>query len=78
MYATRRVTVAIERLKGAFLEYPDLRMTPDDAVAWAAVECSTTRSILEALSDVGFLQREPHDVFSRPLDQRTPSLEYFA
>jgi DNA-binding IclR family transcriptional regulator len=55
---TPRITEAVERLKGLFLEMPDTPVLAEDAARRAGLEQSTCDIILEALADARFLTRD--------------------
>lgn len=55
-----RITEAVERLKGMFLEMPDTPVPPEDAARLSGLEQSTCDILLEALKDARFLTRD-HD-----------------
>lgn len=55
---TLRITEAVERLKGLFLEMPDTPVLAEDAARRAGLEQSTCEIILEALADARFLTRD--------------------
>ena len=63
--ATPRVTDAVQRLKGVFLESPTVQMSLVDATRLAGLERNTTRLILEALEDARFLRRASNGLFMR-------------
>jgi predicted transcriptional regulator of viral defense system len=67
--ATPRVTDAVQKLKGVFLETPATQMSLVDATRLAGLERNTTRLILEALEDAHFLRRASNGLFiRRPAD----------
>ena len=63
--ATPRVSDAVQRLKGVFLESPTVQMSLIDATRLAGLERNTTRLILEALEDARFLRRASNGLFMR-------------
>ena len=68
--ATPRVTDAVQKLKGVFLETPSMQLSLVDATRLAGLERNTTRLILEALEDAHFLRRASNGLFiRRSLDQ---------
>jgi DNA-binding IclR family transcriptional regulator len=60
-----RVTDAVHRLKGMFLEDPGTRLSLEDASRLTGVERSTCSAILDALQDAHFLSRGHDGLFSR-------------
>ncbi len=62
---TPRITEAVERLKGLFLQMPDTPVLAEDAARQAGLEPSTCNIILEALADARFLTRDPAGRFVR-------------
>ena len=71
--ATPRVTDAVQKLKGVFLEIPSMQMSLVDASRLAGLERNTTRLILEALEDAHFLRRSANGLFMRRPVERQPS-----
>jgi DNA-binding IclR family transcriptional regulator len=65
MYPTPRVSEAVARLRGVFLETPSTELSLADAVRLSGVERPTCRIILEALEDARFLARDPRGLFIR-------------
>jgi len=63
--AAPRVTEAVQRLKGVFLEVPTTQMSLVDASRLSGLERNTTRLILEALEDARFLRRASNGLFMR-------------
>ena len=63
--AAPRVTEAVQRLKGVFLEVPTTQMSLVDASRLSGLERNTTRLILEALEDARFLRRSSNGLFMR-------------
>lgn len=63
--AAPRVSEAVQRLKGVFLEVPTTQMSVVDASRLAGLERNTTRLILEALADARFLRRASNGLFMR-------------
>jgi hypothetical protein len=63
--AAPRVTEAVQRLKGVFLEVPTTQMSLVDASRLSGLERHTTRVILEALEDARFLRRSSNGLFMR-------------
>ena len=59
MEASTRVVVALGRLKDIFLEFPDTRLSPDEAASVLSLEPHQCHALLSALEDVRFLQRNP-------------------
>jgi hypothetical protein len=58
MQPTERVMVALERLKGFFLEAPGLRLSPTEAQEVSGLDDELCGLLLSALVDVRFLIRE--------------------
>jgi DNA-binding IclR family transcriptional regulator len=65
MYPTPRVSEAVARLRGVFLETPSTELSLADAVRLSGVERPTCRIILEALEDARFLARDSRGLFIR-------------
>jgi DNA-binding IclR family transcriptional regulator len=63
---TPRITEAVERLKGLFLEMPDVPVPADDAARRAGLEQSTCDILLQALEDTRFLTRDGRGRFIHP------------
>ena len=61
-----RITEAVERLKGLFLEMPDTPVLAEDAARRAGLEQATCDIILEALEDARFLKRDPAGRYVHP------------
>ncbi len=61
--ASWRVTDAVQKLKGMFLEAPATQMSLMDASRLSGLERDTTRLVLEALEDARFLVRAPNGLF---------------
>lgn len=59
MEANTRVVIALGRLKDIFLEFPDTRLSLDEASSLLALEPHQCHALLTALEDVRFLQRNP-------------------
>lgn len=57
MYATPRVTQAIDLLKGIFLEIPGTKLSIDDAARLSGLERTICVHVLEALEGARFLRR---------------------
>jgi DNA-binding IclR family transcriptional regulator len=68
MTNTLRITEAVERLKGVFLESPGTPMPAEDAARRAGVEQSTCDIILETLENTRFLTRDRSGRFVHPDD----------
>ena len=62
MQATTRVVVALERLKGVFLEIPETKLSLLDAARIAELDHHVCRQLLAALVDVRFLTHTPEGV----------------
>ena len=60
-----RVTVALERLKGLFLEIPDTRLSLTEAARLANLDTDLCHGILTALEDVRFLTRQHDGLYYR-------------
>jgi DNA-binding IclR family transcriptional regulator len=67
MYTTPRVTQALERLKGIFLEVPGTRLSLTDAARVSGLELSVCGVVLQALENVRFLRRDRNGLFIRAL-----------
>jgi hypothetical protein len=65
MEATGRVVVALERLKGVFLEIPDTKLSLLDATKIAGLDTHLCRQLLGALVDVRFLTHGPDGAYER-------------
>jgi DNA-binding IclR family transcriptional regulator len=66
---TPRITEAVERLKGLFLEMPDTPVPAEDAARRAGLDQSTCDILLEALQDTRFLTRDPSGRFIHKGDE---------
>ena len=67
--ASSRVTDAVQKLKGVFLQAPATQLSLVDAVRLSGLERDTTRLILEALEDARFLRRASNGLFvKRPVE----------
>ena len=60
-----RVTIALERLKGLFLEIPDTRLSLSEAARLANLDTDLCHGILTALEDVRFLTRQHDGMYYR-------------
>ena len=67
MYTTPRITQALERLKGIFLEVPGTRLSLTDAARVSGLERSMCEVVLQALENVNFLRRDRNGLFIRAL-----------
>ena len=67
MHATKRVTEALDHLKSAFLEGPQVRLSVDEASSLAGLDPPTCQQILQALQDVRFLRCERDGAFFHPM-----------
>ena len=67
MEATTRVVVALERLKGLFLEIPDTQLSLIEATRIAGLEPHVCRQLLGALVDGRFLQHGKDGAYRRCL-----------
>ena len=65
MVALPKVTDAVARLKGVFLENPGSQMSLDDASRLSGLEPAACLMILEALEDARFLTRTRDGLFVR-------------
>ena len=83
MQASTRIVIALETLKGLFLETPNLRLSLREASEIAGLEPNVCRELLAALLDVRFLAQEwdgayykrltPATEASTPVDAAMPS-----
>lgn len=71
MQATTRVVVALERLKGVFLEIPETKLSLLDAARIAELDHHVCRQLLAALVDVRFLMHTPDGAYRRRGPLRT-------
>jgi hypothetical protein len=55
-----------DRIRGEFLEMPGLRLTPDQAARFWALDRRLSEHILDSLASVGFLARTPKGAYMRP------------
>lgn len=60
-----RVTEALQRLRGVFLEVPGTRMTVADASRLSGLDRSTCGMVLAALEDARFLKRGRDGLYQR-------------
>ena len=60
-----RVSDAVQRLKGMFLEMPGTQLSMADATRLSGLERPVCRVVLEALEDARFLQRRRDGLFMR-------------
>ena len=65
MDSTVRVTEAVERLKGVFLEIPGTQLSIADASRLSGLERHVCSVVLEALEDARFLTRSRNGLFVR-------------
>jgi hypothetical protein len=65
MEASIRVTEALQRLKGIFLEVPGTRMTVADATRLSGLDRCVCGLILSALEDARFLKRGRDGLYQR-------------
>ena len=65
MEATTRVVVALERLKGVFLEIPGTQLSLADAATISGLDSHMCRQLLAALVDVRFLTYTPTGAYRR-------------
>jgi len=54
-----------ERIRGEFLEMPDLRLTPQQASRLWAVDRATSEVVLDRLTSAGFLSRTREGAYLR-------------
>jgi DNA-binding IclR family transcriptional regulator len=80
MEATTRVVVALERLKGVFLEIPGTQLSLTDAATISGLDNNMCRQLLAALVDVRFLTFTPAGAYRRrgPISQEDFSQEVFS
>ena len=64
---TARVSEALERLKGAFHEAPDARVSIAEASSWSGLDWARCRQLLEALEHVRFLRRGHDGLYERSM-----------
>ena len=60
-----RVELALQRLRGVFLQVPDARLSLADAVRVAGLEAHLCRVLLNALEDLQFLKRGQDGFYRR-------------
>jgi hypothetical protein len=60
-----RVVVALERVKGLFLEMPQTRLTLAETSRACGIDADLCEGLLAALADVRFLQRDQRGIYSR-------------
>src|SRR5207253_10411615 len=68
MDSTTRVSQALERLKGMFLDVPGTRLSIDEASRLSGFDETTCSAIVKALEDARFLKRQRDGVFTRASD----------
>ena len=74
MEASARIVVALERLKGVYLETPEARLSLPEATSIAGLESHLCRQLLAALVDVRFLSRDAEGVYYRHPSQSSEEL----
>jgi DNA-binding IclR family transcriptional regulator len=65
MEAVPRVTEAVQRLKGVFLEVPGTRLTLADATRLSGLDRPTCHQVLMALEDARFVKRGRDGIYER-------------
>jgi DNA-binding IclR family transcriptional regulator len=65
MEAVPRVTEAVQRLKGVFLEVPGTRLTLADATRLSGLDRPTCHQILMALEDARLVKRGRDGIYER-------------
>ena len=65
MEATPRVSEAVQRLKGVFLETPTTRLTLADATRLSGLDRPMCHLVLMALEDARFVRRGRDGVYER-------------
>ena len=65
MEAVPRVTDAVQRLKGVFLEVPGTRLTLADATRLSGLDRPLCHLVLMALEDARFVKRGRDGVYER-------------
>jgi hypothetical protein len=65
MEAVPRVTEAVQRLKGVFLQLPETRLTLADATRLSGLDRPMCHLVLMALEDARFLKRGRDGVYER-------------
>ena len=63
-----RLTDAVERLHGMFMDVPGMRLSPDDAARLSGVDSPMCQAILEAMLAARFLKRGRDGTFTRTSD----------
>jgi hypothetical protein len=63
-----RVSDAVLRLKGVFLEVPGTQLSLSQASQLSGLECSICQTILSALEDARFLKRGRNGLYQRRTD----------
>jgi hypothetical protein len=63
-----RITHAVERLKGIFLDVPGTRLSAEDASRLSGLEPTTCQAVLSALQDARFLTKTRGGIFTRASD----------
>lgn len=64
---------ALERIRAEYHEMPGLRLTSEQVARLCGVEPYTCLHLLEALVDVGYLERTSSGQYARPADARRTS-----
>ena len=65
MYATARVTKALDYLKRNFSETPEMQLSIGEAAQLTELDDDTCQVVLEALEDARFLKRGSNGQFMR-------------
>jgi hypothetical protein len=68
MESTTRVSQAIERLKGMFMDVPGTRLSIGEASRLSGFDETTCSAIFKALEDARFLKRQRDGLFMRASD----------
>jgi len=63
-----RLTDAVHRLRGMFMDVPGSRLSPDDAARLSGVDTPLCQAVLEALLAARFLKRGRDGTFTRTSD----------
>jgi hypothetical protein len=65
MYSTPRIADAVSRLKGVFLEVPQVELSTADASRLSGLERPACSLVLRALEDAHFIKRAHNGLFVR-------------
>ena len=68
----KTVQDVIERLRGEFVEMPDLHRSSEQVERLCGIEHTMCQSVLDALVDAKFLCRKPGGVYARLTDESSP------